>query len=75
MSATMERVKARPDEEFLTLAEASTHYAVGKSTLRKLADAGTLTKHFRKGDKRLWFLVEELEREFRPKPVEERRDG
>ncbi len=75
MPATMERVKARPDEEFLTLAEAAAHYAVAKSTLRKLADAGRLTKHFREGDKRLWFLVEELEGRFRPRPAEERRDG
>ena len=70
MATTMERVRARPDAEFLTLQQASEWYDVAKSTLRKMADEGTLTKHWRSRDKRLWFLVDELEREFRPRPAD-----
>lgn len=74
VASTMERVKARPDEEFLTLQAAAEWYDIGRSTLRQMADRGRLTKHWRKGDKRLWLLVEELERELRPQPGE-RQDG
>jgi len=75
MAVTMERVRARPDAEFLTLQQAAEWYDVAKSTLRKMADEGVLTKNWRSRDKRLWLKVDELEREFRPRPAEERRDG
>ena len=70
MAMTMERVRARPDAEFLTLQQAAEHYDVARSTLRKMAQEGRLTKHWRSRDKRLWLPVEELEREFRPRPVD-----
>jgi excisionase family DNA binding protein len=66
--ATIDLVKPRPDGEFLTLEEAAEWYDIGNSTLRKLAAAGQLTKHRRRGDKRLYLKVEELERELRPQP-------
>lgn len=75
MATTMERMRARPDAEFLTLEAAAEWYDIAKSTLRAMANEGLLTKHWRKRDKRLWLKVEELERELRPKPGEERGDG
>lgn len=68
--STIERVKARPDAEFLTLRKAAEWYDIGMSTLRQMADRGLLTKNWRRGDKRLWLKVDELERELRPRPVD-----
>lgn len=69
--STIERVKARPNETHLTLEAAAEWYDIGKSTLRKMADQGHLTKNWRRGDKRLWLKVDELERELRPRPAGE----
>ncbi len=71
MPSTMERVRARPDAEFLTLRSAAAWYDIGRSTLREMADRGSLTKNWRRGDRRLWLKVDELERELRPHPSEE----
>lgn len=70
MPATMERMRARPEAEFLTLDAAAEWYDIGKSTLRKMADEGALKKYWRKRDKRLWLAVEELELELRPRAGE-----
>jgi hypothetical protein len=75
MATTMERMRARPEAEFLTLEAAAEWYDMAKSTLRKMATEGALKKYWRKRDKRLWLSVEELEQELRPRSGEERRDG
>jgi hypothetical protein len=75
MATTMERMRARPEAEFLTLEAAAEWYDMAKSTLRKMANEGLVRKYWRARDKRLWLKVDELERELRPRPVEEKGDG
>jgi len=57
-----------PATEFLPLQAAAEHYGVDQSTIYRLLSRGELTRHKRRGDKRTYLKVEELERLLRPQP-------
>ena len=71
--AILVRVKPEvPAGTYLPLQEAATWYDVNPATLYRMLRASKLTRHRRSGDKRTYLAVAELERELRPKPVEEK---
>lgn len=64
-----------PAGQWMPIQDAAEWYAVDPSTLYRMIRSGRLTRNKRSGDKRTYLLVAELERELRPKPVEERGDA